>query len=590
MNAHGPHVGSKPTGSIPSPSSSSEMSQCLSAREEGRLQEQGQSSMPLRGPRPSFCHSYIADSMWTDEADISGLNMPQAQRSRLTSDMWSDMFGAQDSQQPAWLPSLTNEDDTSSAAQAGSQSYITNQIPSVAYGEPRPSSPASHENEDEDEDEDEDLSTESVEDEAHSPGDALKTAAERRAEKRKSKRFRLTHNQTRFLMSEFTRQAHPNAAQRERLSREIPGISPRQVQVWFQNRRAKLKRFTIDDQESMLKSRALPAGFNTTQALNYAHDAPRHRDLGGPSSFFHSSHPEYELRRSLILGELGCAQAHDDNISPTSAPSNFVDASFPGSETLSPNSPLSDRSHFYTPPTSQGTSPRVSSPSTRSSSFPTTDQTTWRRGGSPLQQRLVRSRAGSSAFPVSYATKLAEHDRHHAILSTQANQPHHDSQHTFSGNTSGSDPNQLYTTPNVREFFDTVWANPNMDGVWPPSSSVDTNGHRMYGPPGAPLQTQHNLPTRQVHSAPLSAPPEFYLPDWTAQYPPGEAYFPTAFDYGQGSSADQVWSPSQGFPPYQAQTPQHSLFQGHAMMSSNSDAGNAAPRPEHIEPWPEQKH
>lgn len=48
--------------------------------------------------------------------------------------------------------------------------------------------------------------------------------------------FRLTHSQTRFLQSEFARQAHPEAAQRERLSREIPGLSPRQVQVWFQNR------------------------------------------------------------------------------------------------------------------------------------------------------------------------------------------------------------------------------------------------------------------------------------------------------------------------------------------------------------------
>lgn len=79
------------------------------------------------------------------------------------------------------------------------------------------------------------------------------TAAERSAAKRKMKRFRysrrgstktgphltgsrLTHQQTRFLMSEFVKQPHPDAAHRERLSREIPGLSPRQVQVWFQNR------------------------------------------------------------------------------------------------------------------------------------------------------------------------------------------------------------------------------------------------------------------------------------------------------------------------------------------------------------------
>ncbi|KAJ5895371.1 hypothetical protein N7495_007062 [Penicillium taxi] len=96
------------------------------------------------------------------------------------------------------------------------------------------------------------------------------------AERKKMKRFRLTHNQTRFLMSEFTRQAHPDAAHRQRLSREIPGLTPRQVQVWFQNRRAKLKRLTTNDRERMLKSRALPDDFDTTKVLRTPFESKSH--------------------------------------------------------------------------------------------------------------------------------------------------------------------------------------------------------------------------------------------------------------------------------------------------------------------------
>ncbi|RDW70071.1 hypothetical protein BP5796_08468 [Coleophoma crateriformis] len=104
-------------------------------------------------------------------------------------------------------------------------------------------------------------------------GSNPQTAAERRAERRKMKRFRLTHQQTRFLMSEFAKQAHPDAAHRERLSREIPGLSPRQVQVWFQNRRAKIKRLTVDDRERMMKMRAVPDDFDNVQALHSPYGA-----------------------------------------------------------------------------------------------------------------------------------------------------------------------------------------------------------------------------------------------------------------------------------------------------------------------------
>ncbi|WPH02169.1 Hypothetical protein R9X50_00502400 [Acrodontium crateriforme] len=92
------------------------------------------------------------------------------------------------------------------------------------------------------------------------------TAAERRAAKRKMKRFRLTHNQTRFLMNEFARKPHPDASHREKLSREIPGLSPRQVQVWFQNRRAKLKRLKTDDGDRLTRTRGLPSEFESKLA------------------------------------------------------------------------------------------------------------------------------------------------------------------------------------------------------------------------------------------------------------------------------------------------------------------------------------
>ncbi|KAL8938488.1 MAG: hypothetical protein Q9211_003186 [Gyalolechia sp. 1 TL-2023] len=185
-------------------------------------------------------------------------------------------------------------------------------------------------------------------------------AAERQAEQRKMKRFRLTHNQTRYLMSEYARQAHPGSAQRERLAREIPGLSPRQVQVWFQNRRAKLKRLSADDRESILKSRALPLDFDTTQALHYMHDTPSQVDA---TAIVHHNHDGYGMRRSNAVGRGWPIHTEVEMISPVSISTTSGDPySTPGSlasGVFFPTSPSSELSHFFTPSISQGTSPRT---------------------------------------------------------------------------------------------------------------------------------------------------------------------------------------------------------------------------------------
>jgi hypothetical protein len=127
-------------------------------------------------------------------------------------------------------PNTANPDDLS-----GLGDIPTNEIPQVHFGSapnsPLDSLPGSPR------DDDMDDSGLGITMDPEDDGDRKPlSAAELRAQKRKMKRFRLTHNQTRFLMSEFARQAHPDAAHRERLAREIPGLTPRQVQVWFQNR------------------------------------------------------------------------------------------------------------------------------------------------------------------------------------------------------------------------------------------------------------------------------------------------------------------------------------------------------------------
>ncbi|KAF2843136.1 hypothetical protein M501DRAFT_926337 [Patellaria atrata CBS 101060] len=225
------------------------------------------------------------------------------------------------------------------------------------------------------------------------------SAAELRAQKRKMKRFRLTHNQTRFLMSEFARQAHPDAAHRERLAREIPGLSPRQVQVWFQNRRAKLKRLTSDDRERMMRSRALPEDFDMAQALHSPFGAPHGvgTPLGSPAGY-NPGFPEGNMMRPLSIDTLR-RLPEGAHMSPTGISPAFGGFTFTppqsATEGLSPVSPTGEGSPFnYPGPMDQNRrgNPFVGSPNgfTSHPQIPRLQ----------IHDRVVRTRAESLSSPL----------------------------------------------------------------------------------------------------------------------------------------------------------------------------------------------
>jgi len=71
------------------------------------------------------------------------------------------------------------------------------------------------------------------------------------------KRRRLTSEETRVLTGEFDKNPKPNAKLRAKLSMEIPGMTARAVQIWFQNRRQKWK---------MTKPKARPASSSAAAA------------------------------------------------------------------------------------------------------------------------------------------------------------------------------------------------------------------------------------------------------------------------------------------------------------------------------------
>ncbi|EIE80138.1 hypothetical protein RO3G_04843 [Rhizopus delemar RA 99-880] len=77
------------------------------------------------------------------------------------------------------------------------------------------------------------------------------------------KRTRATPEQLSVLEKTFTINQSPNSRIREQLSREL-GMSERSIQIWFQNRRAKVK--NIAKRSSMLHSETLRMQYDAANA------------------------------------------------------------------------------------------------------------------------------------------------------------------------------------------------------------------------------------------------------------------------------------------------------------------------------------
>lgn len=389
-------------------------------------------------------------------------------------------------------------------------------------------------------------------------------------------------------MSEYARQAHPDAAQRERLSREIPGLSPRQVQVWFQNRyalgpplvfydltltssyrRAKLKRLTADDQESMLKSRALPLGFDTTQALHYMHDTPSQVNTLGPSSYFHYPRDDPDMRRSKAIGRGWPMKPEAGMISPSSASTSFADLySTPESLTsaiFSPTSPSAELSRFFTPPVSQGTSPRTQVQNVRSrtgSLVSPTESTMARMVDSVTLHRSQSRGTNLQEQPGRYP----QQNFHGRPAITNVAMKHDEPQDSLQRRFTGYHPSNRSYPMNAAAFARRA------------SDSVVIGGQSM-----APV----TLPVQPLQSAPLATPPDFLTAQQLMQRQYNEAGPPSESIHQQPPLNNYFWGLNISSLDYQAE------YMGQVSYHPNFDLlpdgsytePDATPKQETFEGW-----
>lgn len=97
------------------------------------------------------------------------------------------------------------------------------------------------------------------------------------------KRQRATQDQLVTLEQEFNKNPTPTAAVRERIAQEI-NMTERSVQIWFQNRRAKIKMIAKKSIETGEDCDTIPDSMRHYLAMQYDLHKPGARDFLGPAS------------------------------------------------------------------------------------------------------------------------------------------------------------------------------------------------------------------------------------------------------------------------------------------------------------------
>lgn len=329
----------------------------------------------------------------------------------------------------------------------------------------------------------------------------------------------------------------------------------------------------------MLESRALPVGFDTIQALRYASGSPAAAGPNRPSSFFHPMQYAHDVRKPTIMtGGLRSGDEAAGIMSPVSLSSSFGDplptyGSVSASETISSASPFSERSHFFTPPISHGSSPHM--------------------------QASSRPRAASLALPphaaMSHITEHVEHDGLRSGSLAQQRPFRQDMQQNFAFGEEiyiGTDLSQNIPHHAYQGMPYLPNGLPPRHGIavtgqasYDPSYFVDSTTYPLRASESAGAQKQHIMFPRPLQSAPLATPAEYLPPQRSSSYRCDEAGDSVDFPYYQIPEPAEPGQTSQSGTPYQIDTASLLRHQNSLYQMQRDERGDYTPRQDAYAGW-----